>query len=195
VRRAFVITVAIVVAGLLALALRVVIEGRSALARGDAAMAANRYPDAIAAWEAAARWYLPLAPHVDDAYDRLRELAKSKESLAAWRAIRSAALATRGPWQPHADDLAEANAAIAALTAADPERAPIGGPDPVAHVTWHAARLAADARPGLGSSFLAVSGIACWLAGMAALVRRRTWARGTIAAIGVLAWAVGLYTV
>jgi hypothetical protein len=100
---------AIVFAGVAALALRVVIEGRSALARGDEANAANRFPDAIAAWESAARWYFPLAPHVDAAYDRLREFAKARRSVAAWRAIRSAALATRGPWQPHAEDLADAD--------------------------------------------------------------------------------------
>lgn len=186
---------AIVVAGIAALALRVVIEGKSALAKGDEAAAAGRFPDAIAAWEAAARWYLPLAPHVDAAYDRLRDLAKSKKSIIAWRAIRTAALATRGPWQPHERDLAEANAAIAELAAADPERAPIGGTDPVAHAAYQTAGLAASTRPSLGSSFLAIAGIACWLAGMAALIRRPTWVRGAVAAGGVLAWAVGLYTV
>jgi hypothetical protein len=186
---------AIVVAGIAALVLRVVIEGKSALAKGDEAAAAGRFPDAIAAWETAARWYLPLAPHVDDAYDRLRDLAKSKKSIVAWRAIRTAALATRGPWQPHEADLAEANAAIAELAAADPERAPIGGTDPVAHAAYQTAGLTASTRPNLGSSFLAIAGIACWLAGMAALIRRPTWIRGVVAAGGVLAWALGLYTV
>ncbi|HLL24925.1 MAG TPA: hypothetical protein VK427_22480, partial [Kofleriaceae bacterium] len=75
-KRALVV-VGIVIAALAALAVRVVVEGRDALADGDAALAAKRPLDAIAGWERAARWYLPLGPHVDDAYARLVELAQN----------------------------------------------------------------------------------------------------------------------
>ncbi|MDQ3368636.1 MAG: hypothetical protein M3680_24675, partial [Myxococcota bacterium] len=112
VTRALVIA-GIVLAALGALGIRVVLEGRRALAAGDAALSARRTADAIAAWETSARWYLPLAPHVDDAYARLTGLARSdaKHALLAWRAVRRAALATRSLWTPHAGELAEADAA------------------------------------------------------------------------------------
>jgi hypothetical protein len=185
---------AVVFAGMGACGLRVVIEGRTALSDGDAALAAKRPADAIAAWESAARWYLPGAPHVDEAYDRLRQFATTYKSLAAWRAIRSAARATRHLWQPHGDQLAAADAAITELAATDPERAPAGGPDPAKFSTWHAERLAADPRPSTGAAALAIAGIVCWLAGMALLIRRQTRVHGAIAVAGVALWALGLYT-
>ncbi len=184
----------IVVAGLASLGLRVVLEGRSALGRGDAALADNRPVDAIAEWEAAARWYLPGAPHVGEAYERLRRFAETHHSAAAWYAIRSAARATRGLWQPHAGDLADADREITALAAADPERAPAGGPDRAKFAAWHAEQLARDPRPSTGSAVLAVLGIATWLAGMALLIRRPSRLHLVIAAGGLAAWALGLYS-
>ena len=62
---------AVIVAALAALGLRVVLEGRAALVEGDAAIADKRPADAIAAWESAARWYLPGAPHVGEVRRRL----------------------------------------------------------------------------------------------------------------------------
>ncbi len=184
---------AVVVAGLAALALRVVLEGRAALAEGDAAMAEQRAADAITAWEAAARWYLPSASHVDDAYDRLRELARTHHSAAAWRSIRSAARATRGLWQPHAEDLAEADAALLALATTDPERAPAGG-EPAKFTAWYGEQLARDPRPSSGSAALAIVGIAGWLVGMALVIRRPSWRHAAISAGGLAAWALGVYT-
>jgi len=186
--------VAIVVAALAVMSLRVVLEGRSALADGDAAIEAKHPIDAIAAWETAARWYLPGAPHVDEAYDRLHTVARDRRSLAAWRAIRRAALATRHLWQPHQGDLAEANTAIAELTAADPEGAPGGGAD------WQARILATDPRPSSLAALGAIAGIACWLAGMAIVIRRSApggrsiRAPAVVAVLGALAWVLGLYT-
>ena len=81
-KRPIVIT-AFVIAVLGALAIRVVIEGRGAIADGDAALAAGRPLDAIRAYEGAARWYLPFAPHVDAAYGKLRALAAEK--CGAWQ--------------------------------------------------------------------------------------------------------------
>ncbi len=184
---------AVLVAGLAALALRVVFEGRAALAEGDAAMAERRVADAITGWEAAARWYLPGASHVDEAYDRLRELARTRASAPAWRAIRSAARATRGLWQPHAGDLAEADAALVTLAAIDPERAPAGG-DPATFSAWYGEQLARDPRPSGGSAALAIAGLVVWLVGMALLIRGPTWRHAAISAGGLAAWALGLYT-
>ncbi len=200
-----VVLIAIVVAGLGALAVRVVVEGRSALAEGDEAMTNKRYSDAIAAWERAARWYLPGAPHVDEAYDRLLEVARRDHSPAAWRAIRSAALASRSLWTPHAGDLAEANAAIAQLAADDPDAALAGGDDRATRLAWHEVRLARDPRPSTGAAPLAILGIAAWLTGLGILVLRGVTVAGTLArrpavvgagltVAGVAAWALGLYS-
>lgn len=191
---------AIVAAVLGALALRVVVEGRAALAAGDAALAGDRPGEAIRAYETAARWYLPLAPHVGDAYGKLRALAASEDpavALAAWRAIRGAARATQTLWTPHADDLAAADEAIAIRAAAVP-----GAGTP--HASWHRERLARDTRPSTGAAVLAALGILAALGGTLVLVRRGmtpagslarrpALASGTVILLGVACWAVGLY--
>lgn len=229
VKRAIVIT-AIVAAALGAVAIRVVLEGRDALAEGDAAMTRGRPADAIRHFESAARWYLPLAPHVDEAYARLRALAGpngAKQanagergptiSLLSWRAIRSAARATRSLWTPHSKDLAAADAAIARVSAQDPTAGHIGpielgrAGQPVGQEVsasereaWHRARLSRDPRPSIGAAALAALGIVAWLAGAAALVRRGIDASGgwvprpaVVAGgaivLGLVCWALGLY--
>lgn len=197
---------AVVVAGLGALALRVVIEGRGALAQGDAAAAHGDVREAIASWETSARWYLPGAPHVGTAYDRLVTLAAADppHALAAWRAVRSAAIATTSLWTPHAQDLAAANAAIAGLAADDPSGATALGPDRAARLAWHQTRLGRRARPDPALAVLAIAGIAGWLVGIGLLVQRgvddagrlvRRPARLAAALIvaGVVAWALGTY--
>lgn len=219
-RKAIVI-VAIVVAALGAIAIRVVVEGRTALAAGDEAAAAGRIEDAIADWETAARWYLPLAPHVDEAYARLLDLATTTTDerapataargpaaiarrLAAWRAIRSAALATRHLWTPHAEHLAAADAKIADLASRDPAGAAAAGPDAETRNRFHSERLARDPRPGTGAVVLAIVGLAAWLAGIGIAIRRGIDDAGRLARrpalvgaaltlAGLAGWAVGLY--
>jgi hypothetical protein len=165
---------AIVIAALGALALRVVIEGKDALAHGDAAAAHGDVREAIASWETAARWYLPGAPHVDAAYGRLVALtaADPPHALAAWRAVRGAAVATASLWTPHAGDLAAANAAIAALAADDPASATALGPDRATRLAWHQTRLGRPTRPDPAPAGLAIAGIAGCLAGIGLLIRR-----------------------
>lgn len=176
-----VLPLAVVLAVLGALAIRVVVEGRAALAAGD--------------YETAARWYVPFAPHVDEAYAKLRTLTKSEDpavALAAWRSIRAAARATRSLWQPHADDLAEADAQIAKLSAAAPGGGKLDGGDPLA---WHKERLARDVRPSLAAAILAGVGILLWVAGAFVLARRGTFAVGPtgVIVLGLALWFVGLY--
>lgn len=212
-----------IVAGVLgALAIRVVVAGRDALAAGDDWMQRGRTVEAIRAYETAARWYLPLAPHVDDAYGKLRaiaeqtfdarpapdakaEAAQAAIQLAAWRAIRSAARATRSLWTPHADDLAAADAAIAKLSSAVSK--PASGDHPIATATpadWHRERLAREQRPGVGAAALAGLGILLWIGAAIALVRRGIDPSGALVRrvalpagiailLGVGLWFVGLY--
>ena len=132
-----------------ALLTRVFWDGRRALADGDRAFAAQKLPAAIDRWSRAARWYAPFAPHVSSAYQRLESLAQSAEAardvplaLSAWRAVRSAALATRSLYTPHPDKLARADERIAALMA----RAETSSLDPdkslAEREAWHRVRLA-----------------------------------------------------
>lgn len=188
------IVVAIVLAGFGALAIRVVVEGRRAIATGDEAARQGRMTDAIAGWESAARWYLPFAPHVDDAYERLINLAKSEHTYAlpAWRAVRSAALATRTLWTPHADDLITANAQIAELASRDPEGARAAGPDAAARKAWHTERLGRDAGPSRGGVFLAVLGLSAWLAGIGIVIRGPARIGAAVTVLGLIGWMIGL---
>ncbi len=189
------IPLAIALAVLGALAIRVVVEGRAALSDGSDYVLRGKPYDAIAAYEDAARWYLPLAPHVDDAYARLRVFAGDTDprvSLAAWRAIRSAARATSGRWTPHAGDLADADTAIAMLEARQP-----GAASPASTTAgreaWYRERLARDVRPGHGAAALAGLGVLLWIAGAVGLARSRKLAWAAVMAAGLAAWAIGLY--
>lgn len=215
-RTRILVATAIVLAALGVLAIRVVVEGKAALAEGHDRLARGHVAEAIRSFEASARWYLPLAPHVDEAYARLRELASSDDpavALRAARAIRSAARATRSLWTPHAEDLAAAELRIAKLSAADPEAAPAGGDTAVARETWHLERLSRDSRPSPGAAVLAGLGIVLWLGGFfvlarrgvaddmresakgsQVLVRRRAaLAAGCAIVVGLVLWAAGLY--
>lgn len=205
--RRIIIVAAIVLAGLGVVAIRVVIEGRAALATGDDWMTRGKPVEAIRAFEASARWYLPLAPHVDEAYARLRALTKSEEpgvALAACRAIRGAARATRTLWTPHGDDLAAADAAIAKLAAQDPAGAPVEGDSPAAREAWQKTRLTRDARAGVGALVLAALGILLWVGGAIVLARRGVTVSGEVArrpaltgaaaiVVGLVCWFAGLY--
>ncbi len=193
-RRAL-IPIAIALAVLGALAIRIVVEGRAALSEGSDDVLRGKPFDAIAAYEDAARWYLPLAPHVDDAYARLRGFAGDRDpniSLAAWRAIRSAARATSGLWTPHAADLADADAAIASLEARQP-----GAASPASTTAgreaWYRDRLARDVRPGHGPAALAALGVLLWIGGAIALARSKKLRSAAVMAAGLVLWAIGLY--
>ena len=209
--RRWLVGLALVTAIIGALVARVSLAGRGALADGDAAFERGEIAEATDAWEAAARWYLPGAPHVDDAYDRLAALAVRSEkatntprALAAWRAIRSASLATRGAWTPHPADRAAADAAIARLQAGDPEGSPEAGSDVAARQAWFTTQLARDRRPGGAAVLLAIVGIPAWLGGLVSLarggldpagrvVRRHATLAGGITLAGLACWAIGLY--
>ena len=193
-RRALMIA-AVVVAALGALAIRVVVEGRAALHRGDELLHAGESRAAVVEYEVAARWYLPLAPHVAEAYAQLHALTGGDAplALAAWRAIRSAARATRS----HAGEAADADAAIAKLEADDAER---GSGD----LAGYRAELARDERAGIPGALLAALGIALWLAGAALLAWHAVNARGLFAprralvgggvlVAGLALWLLGLY--
>jgi hypothetical protein len=199
--RHWIVILALAFATLGAISIRVVVEGRAVLADADAARAAGDLELAIRKYEQAARWYFPLAPHVDESYGRLRAIASDPAqptaALPAWRAIRSAALATRSLWTPHADDLADANAAIARLSSVEPGAA-------TTDVAWHAERLQRSERPSIPAAVLAGLGIVILLGGVIGLVRRGLDEAGRLVrrpallsaaaiVVGVASWLAGLY--
>ena len=161
-------------------------QGQSALADGDAAMERGDVREAINRWRRAARWYVPLAGHVDTAYDRLEELAKTAENrgdrttaLMAWRGVRSSIMATRSFYTPYADRLEPANRRIAALMAreeaenpplvqsGDPptSEAQSSAPGGVGSESWHYQLLTRDNSPSVFWSIVALLGFAMWVAG------------------------------
>ena len=200
-----IVIAALVCAAFGAAAIRVVVEGRRALAEGDDWMLRGKTAEAIRAYEASARWYLPLAPHVETAYERLHGLANAEATaLPAWRAIRSAARATRALWQPHAADLAAADEAIAKLSARDPAAGAGAGDTTGEREAWYRTHLAEDARPGIGAAALAALGILAWVGGAVVLARRGldeagrvvrqpAVAGGVAIVLGFACWVVGLY--
>lgn len=146
-----------VVALVLALGLGVVVTraiwaGSRALANGDAAHQRGELARAVELWRSAARWYVPGAPHVGAAYERLEALARAAETggdldtaLAAWRGVRGSILATRSLYLPHEERLDPANRRIAALMAARERALAAGAPDAV-----HGEDHAGDAAGGPG---------------------------------------------
>jgi len=95
--------------------------------RSDDLLVQGDVDGAIAQAMRAARWYVPLAAHTTQAYDRLRTIALRAElsgdgetALLAWQAVRGAARSTRTLWTPFSDRLAEADDHLATILASKP---------------------------------------------------------------------------
>lgn len=207
-----VITAAIVVGFCLAVVVtRAVWQGRAALDDGDRALAAGDSEEAIRGWRRAARWYVPLAPHVSDAYDRLEALAALAEkkgdlrtALAAWQGVRGSILATRSFYTPESDRLEPANRKIADLMSRLDPTLPVDMTREQL-VAWHHELLARDESPSVGWSLLAVLGFVVWIGGGVLfamrgvsaedrLVRRPAITAGVLVMAGLVLWLVGLYS-
>ncbi len=99
-------------------------EGEAHLARADAAIRANDLRLAASEAAMAARFYVPLAPHVGGAYARLVHVARTAEvdgkedvALFAWNLLRASARETAWLVQPHAAELDLADSNVARLLA------------------------------------------------------------------------------
>lgn len=190
--------------------MRAMWEGRGALRRGDEAHEVGDTESSIRWWRRAARWYLPFAPHVVGAYQRLESLAAEAEAkddlrtaISAWTGVRSSVRATRSFYTPFEDRLLRADEHIATLmaqieTTADSDK------DPAELRDWHYKLLRKDQMPSVAWSIVALLGLALWI-GCGFLfalkaVDERDRLRPKAAAysgagivIGLLVWLLGLY--
>jgi hypothetical protein len=148
-----------------AAAVRVISEGRAELASSEAAWATGDVAGATVHARAAARAYVPFAPHVASAYSRLRFIAKDCEgrgdvesALFAWRAVRAAAIGSRSFLTAHDRQRQAADAAIARLSSSSRGApAEVAGEDAVTKVT-------SDREPGTaGWGLLLFAGVVLWI--------------------------------
>jgi CRP-like cAMP-binding protein len=151
---------------------RAAIEGSRALSRGEEMLAKGDVDGAIKWFRIAARWYVPKAPHVAEAHDRLTEIAELAEtrndvatSLAAWRASRAAILATRSFYTPHAERLEPANRAISRLMAVSEARELAPSATDEERAEFHYELLARDESPSTAWFLFAMLGFVLWLGG------------------------------
>jgi hypothetical protein len=194
-------------AALLALVcVRVLVEGARELAAGQRALDRADYPEGIRRLRRAAHWYLPGSPYTARAYDALERVAQQAEAqgradhaLAAWRAIRASALATRWLVVPERPRLARANRHIAALMSEQPQP-PEDRDTPRARLQEeHLALLSADHAPEPAWVLVMALGFALWL-GAAVWATRHGWdehdrvrARALVLAGAVLASGLLLF--
>lgn len=163
---------------------RQVRDGEAELARSDRTFDEGELRDATLHARRAASAYAPGAPHVTRAYGRLEAIALGAEAaarpadaLAAWRAIRSAALESRHLWPVEPARLERANREIARL-----ESHAASEPADGARAAAEAARRALerdDAPTPLMLVLLAV-GFLCALGGLGMLAVRGLLPDGTV---------------
>ena len=207
---------ALQVASLIALLLgaattRAVVAGEREIAASTVALDAGDAYEATVRARRAAGWYVPGAPHVRVAYERLVALALAAEghgdrelALFAWRAVRPAARETRWIVVPHEPDLERANAAIARLSAAGP-RAPNDRTEPATKIEREQLALLAQVEgPSPAWAIVLVGSFAFACAGALVAARRAIGATGRVswrraapglalAAAGVAGWLLALW--
>jgi hypothetical protein len=176
---------------------RTAARGAKELLESDRAFDGGRLELAVEHARAAAAAYVPGAEHVALGYARLRAVAFGAErardvelAMAAWRAMRAAAVESRHLWQPHPEELRQADRQLARLQSypeSPPADADLGG----------SAGLPLAVLGGL------VLGAACATLGLFGLCAReatdtgnRSTTRARLAAlsclVGVLFWSVAL---
>jgi len=189
-----------VVLALGAMTFRVVRDGEAALAESDAAFHQGDLANAVIHARRAAIAYAPGAPHTRAALARLRAVAVGSEGVGdvgsarlAWGAIRAAAVETRALMEPYATERAEADQALARLSAA-PE-----GSDPAAHaraVEQAQQALATFPGPSPLSSVLLVVGLGTAALGLALVAMRGLTREGRLLrrgfALGVAVFVLGV---
>jgi len=205
--RQVLLVVAVVVTALVVMAGRAMFSGDAELAASNAALEAGDPREAVVRARRAASWYLPGAPHVAAAYQRLVALAVAAEhhrqdatALLAWRAIRAAAIESQWLVTPHRAELERANGEIARLMAKRPNQAE---PD-AAVMDTQLKKLATRQSSRVGWSLALVVafltsafGLVAWSRRVADAGGKLSWARGRLAAaatlLGAALWLLALW--
>ena len=208
----FVGRASILVAALLAvLAVRVVAGSHDELRLAERLRARGDVDTAIVHYRRAVRFYAPGNPYVSDALRALVDIAREAEraadttrALAAWRAVHAGILTGRSFYVPHRDVLAEADAHLAALAAADPPPVDVPHGETGRRLSYLAAlERARDSDPSVLWTLVLLSGFAAWIAGSLGLVLRGVDLEArlcmpaagrfaTLMLVGFLAFVVGL---
>ena len=190
---------------------RAFVDGGSALRQAAQAEQAGDVVEAIRWYRRAARWYVPGAPHVREAYDSLERLALAAEergdaavALRAWRGVRNSILATRSFYVPYSERLDPANQRIAALMAQTEGAAADPKATEQERQQWHYELLSRDDAPSVFWSVVALLGFALWLGGGFLFAfrgvtaddqlvpRTAAWC-GAMVTVGLVVWMLGLY--
>lgn len=188
------------VAGLVPIAGRVVVEGRAELAAADLAREGEDLDAEIEHLGRALRWRMPGFDHDEAALARLWAIGEAQEArgadgrdaaLAAYRELREGLLGTRAWGIPHRERWEAANERIAVLMA-EVERelgtdASASG-DPEA---YHRVLLAKEPGPAPIRGNLAALAFAGWVACTAGLLLRGLQPRGRLRPRPALRWGLG----
>lgn len=185
------------------------LAGSAALADAERAFDRGELRESVRQARRAASLYVPFAPHVEAAYDRLLIIARGAEAqrqlrLAAfaWGAMRSAAIESDSPLlgaRPQLE-LADRNLARIAARLGTTEE----GADEAAAERAVARALARPASAPAGAFLLAAAGLALAALGLAicgfwglaangALLRRPLVTGASLVVIGVACWTLALY--
>lgn len=198
----------LVVLALGVMTFRVVRDGEAALTESDAAFHRGDLANAVLFARRAAIAYAPGAPHTRAALARLRAVAIGSEGAGdiasarlAWGAIRSAAVETRSLTEPYAAERAEADQALARLSAV-----PVAADAEVKARAVERARRTLLTLPGPSplSSVLLVAGFGTAALGLALVALRgltregrllwRGFAFGVaVFVLGVACWTLAAY--
>ena len=151
---------------------RLIFDGTASMHRSDELLAQGEVDGSIALALHAARLYVPLAPHVRAAFDRMRRIALDAElrgdtetALLAWQAVRAASHSTRTFWTPFADRAREADEHIAGLLAS---QGTMGVQQPVPKdvlAREQRAKLQSDSLPRPWTIVVMYAGLAAWMIG------------------------------
>jgi hypothetical protein len=179
---------------------RVVRDGEAALAESDAAFRRGDLANAVLFARRAAIAYAPGAPHTRAALARLRAVAVGSEGVGdagsarrAGGAIRSAAVETHSLTEPYAAERAEADQALARLSAV-----PVASDPEVQARAVERARRSLQTLPGPSplSSVLLVLGFGAAALGLVLVALRGLTREGRLLrrgfALGVAVFALGV---
>jgi hypothetical protein len=188
---------------LVVVAVRLLVDSRSALRAGEMSEAHGDRLEAIRHYQDAARLYLPASPYVGNALNRLEALATAAAQAgdgpsvrAALEAERGAILATRSLFIPNGSRLPDIEHRLARLLAATEDRSVAPGVSFEARAAWHLERLARRPGPALAHVLLALVGLVMWVGSAIGFVSKgldaRLHLRRRHAMIAGVAFAVGL---